>query len=68
MAVKFNFRMVEKSMAGNVTYKVITGKVAEIEKRINELATHGWRVVSSAHLFTATLAVILEHPSTTANP
>ena len=33
-------------MAENLTYKIVTGTVAEIENQINELATHGWRVVS----------------------
>ena len=51
MAAKLNLRKVEKIYGRqNVTYKVVTGMVAEIEKQINELATHGWRVVSSANL------------------
>lgn len=54
-------------MAENLTYKIVTGTVAEIENQINELATHGWRVVSSVSLYTSNLTVILEHSNMAAS-
>ena len=52
-------------MAKHVTYKVIHGKPDKLEKQLNELAEHGWRVVSAAHGLTPLLdiVVILEMPS-----
>lgn len=52
-------------MQESIAYKIISGKIADVEKEINNLAAEGWRVVASTGLSQNVnqVAVILERGS-----